>query len=410
MIDPQKIKQDFPILAKKDANGRTRVYLDSTATSQKPKQVLQSIANYYESENANPHRGVYDLSEAATDVYEKAREKVARFIGANSAKEIIFVRNTTEALNLVARSYGQANVNRGDRIVSTTMEHHSNLVPWFQLRDVKQLQMEFLDFDANGQLRPSDFSRITQNTKIVTATAASNVLGTINDVREIARQAHDKKAVCVIDAAQLVPHAKVDVKKLECDFLAFSGHKMLAPMNIGVLWAREELLQSMPPFLGGGDMIREVHLSGATYADAPAKFEAGTQNVEGAAGLSAAIDYLENIGMENVQKHEQEITRYALEKLQEINGVEIYGPKNATQRAGLIAFNFGDAHSHDLAQALFDKAGVCVRSGHHCTMPLHERLGITSSARASFYVYTTKQDIDALADGLRAVKPLFSIK
>lgn len=405
-MNAEKIRKDFPILS----GGRRRiVYLDSAATSQKPRQVLEAVDRYYREANANPHRGVYELSQKATEAYEEAREKVARFINADSPREVVFVRNTTEAVNLVRYSWARRNVRRGERIVSTIMEHHSNLVPWMLERE-EGAKLELIDIDEEGKLESGFAGKITRGTRLAAVTHASNVLGTINPVREIASVARDRGALTLVDGAQAAPHQKVDVRRLGCDFYAFSGHKMLAPMGIGVLWAKEELLEGMEPFLAGGDMIREVRVGGASWNDAPYKFEAGTPNVAGAVGLAAAIDYLERIGMESARAHERELCAYCLKRLGEFEGLAMYGPRKASERCGLVSFNLGDVHAHDLAQLLDDEGRVAVRSGHHCAQPLHERLGVAASARASFYVYNTKEDVDALCDGLRKAEGVFGLR
>jgi len=410
-MNAEKIRRDFPILNRKHRSGRRVVYLDSAATSQKPKQVLDAERKYYEEKNANPHRAVYELSQLATEAYEGARERVAKFIGAKSAREIVFVRNTTEAINLVRHAWGRKNLAKGGGVTATVMEHHSNLVPWLLAREEFGAKLEFIDFDNEGKLEQREIGRkITGKTKLVAVTQVSNVLATVNNVRRIAKLAHEEGALTLVDGAQAAPHQRVNVQKLECDFYAFSGHKMLGPMNVGVLWAREELLEEMEPFLGGGNMIREVTLAGARWNDVPHKFEAGTANVAGAVGLAAAMDYLEKIGLGNVWRHEQSLGAYALKRLGEFKELEFYGPRKASERAGLVAFNFGDVHPHDLAQCLDEEMGVAVRSGHHCTMPLHQKLGITASTRASFYVHNTKEDVDALCEGLEKARGIFQLK
>ncbi len=403
MSDVEKVRKDFPILNKK-VNGKQLVYLDNAATTQKPKQVIDAIKEYYESYNSNVHRAIYKLGEEATEKYEKARENVRKFINARSSKEIIFVRNSTEAINLVMRSWAFNNLKKDDEVTSTIMEHHSNIVPWQFVRDTIGIKLNFIDIDENGFLKMNEYEKlVSKNTKLITVTHASNMLGTINPVKEIGKIAHDNESLVLVDAAQSVPHMPVDVQDLDCDFLVFSGHKMLAPMGISVLYCKEEILENMQPFLYGGDMIKSVTLEKAAWNDLPLKFEAGTSNVEGAVGLNAAIDYLNKIGMENIRKHEIELTKYALNKLSEIKDLEIYGPKDAESKSGAISFNIKNIHSHDVAQIL-DEEGIAIRSGHHCTMPLHIRLGIESSARASFYIYNTKEEIDVFIEALKKVK------
>lgn len=407
MFDVQKVRRDFPIL-QRQINGRPLVYLDNAATSQKPRSVIEATKNYYESHNANVHRGIHTLAEEATQMYESARARVARFINARRPEEIIFVRNATEALNLVAFSWGKANLTEGDEIILSEMEHHSNLVPWQILAKEIGAIIKYINFDRHGGLELSTFnSQLTTRTKVVSLTHVSNSLGTINPIKEIAKLAHEAGAVMVVDGAQSVPHLKVDVQSLDCDFLAFSGHKMLGPMGIGVLYGRLELLEKMPPFLGGGDMIRSVTLEGATFNDAPYKFEAGTPNVAGALGLVAAIDYLEKLGLANVRQHEIDLTSYALTKLTSLPGLRIYGPTDPQSRGGVVMFTLKDTHPHDLASVL-DAQGIAVRSGHHCNMPLHAKLGIPASTRASFYIYNTKEEVDRLVEGLEKAKKILT--
>jgi len=408
MFEVDKIREDFPILKRK-INGRDLVYLDNAATSQKPQSVIDSLVDYYSFHNANVHRGVHTLAEEATELYEAARGKVAKFINARLPSEIVFVRNSTEALNLVVWSWAKTNLKEGDEILLSEMEHHSNLVPWQLLAKEVGAVIKYVPFNESGQIRISDFRiRISKRTKVVSLVHVSNSLGTINPVKEVAKMAHEVGAIMVVDGAQSVPHMRVDVRSLDCDFLAFSGHKMLGPMGIGVLYGRQNILEAMPPFLSGGDMIRLVSLEGATFNDVPYKFEAGTPNVAGAVGLGAAIDYLEGLGMEGVREHEIELTAYALEKLKEVKGLVSYGPDHVSQRGGLVTFNLKGLHSHDLASIL-DGQGIAVRSGHHCTMPVHTKLGISSSLRASFYIYNTKEEVDKLVAGLEKAKRIFEV-
>lgn len=392
MLNPGKIRKDFPILARK-INGRQLCYLDSAATSQKPVQVLEAMNDYYEKHNANVHRGVHKLSEEATELYEGSRKKVADFINAGT-EEIIFTKNATEAINLVSKTL---NVKRGDEILSTVMEHHSNIVPWQMLDGVK---VRYTGISDSGNLDMEDYEKlINEKTKLVTVTHVSNVLGTINDVRRIAKLAHNAGALCLVDGAQSVPHMPVDAKKLGVDFLAFSGHKMLGPTGIGCLYGRKELLDAMGPFMGGGDMIKEVTLEKTTYNAVPHKFEAGTPDIAGAVGLGAAVDYLSSLGMVSVQKHEESLVKRAVEELEKLGGVKIYGPK---KRAGIVSFNVRGLHSHDVASML-DEHGIAVRSGHHCAQPLMAAFGISSAARASFYVYNGESDALKLASSLKNI-------
>jgi cysteine desulfurase/selenocysteine lyase len=406
-INATRIREDFPIL-KRQVNDKPLVYFDNAATSQKPNSVIDAINRYYRHYNANIHRGIHKLAEEATVAHEEAREKVAKFINAKQIGEIIFTRNATEALNLVAYSWGRANVGKGDKIVLTIMEHHSNIVPWQLLAQEKGATVEFVKIDDNGELREDEVHElIDDSTKIVCVTQASNVLGTINPVKDIGRVAHRFGALFLVDAAQSVPHMPVDVQDIDCDFAAFSGHKMLGPTGIGVLYGKAEKLEGMPPFLGGGEMIREVHTTGASWKDLPYKFEAGTPNISGAIGLGAAVDYLHGIGMVNVLDHEKEITRYALGRMKEVEGLEIYGPMNVDHRVGVVSFNLGDIHAHDLASIL-DEDGIAIRSGHHCAQPLMEFLQIPATSRASFYIYNTKEEVDVLIEALEKARKIFA--
>ena len=406
-LDTQKIRNDFPILDQ-TINGHPLAYLDSTATAQKPIAVLDAMDHYYRTINANVHRGVYQISEAATAAYEGARKTIGRFIGAKSAKEIIFTRNTTEAINLVAQSWGRANLKHGDRILLTVMEHHSNIVPWQLIAAQTGAELDFLEIDSSGQLILDDLDRLlTERTKIVAVTHMSNVLGTINPVEKIIAAAKNVGALVLLDAAQSVPHLSVNVQQLGCDFLAFSGHKVCAPTGIGVLWARRELLEAMPPFMGGGDMIKRVGLRESSWNDLPWKFEAGTPAIAEAIGLGAAVEYLNGIGMEAILAHEQAITRYAWDKLHEIEGLRIFGDE-PSKRGGLISFVLDDIHAHDVAAAL-DTYGVAVRAGHHCAHPLHDILGVPATVRASFYLYTTYEEIDQLAIALHAAREVLQL-
>jgi cysteine desulfurase / selenocysteine lyase len=408
MLDVEKIREDFPIFKRK-VHRKPLIYFDNAATTQKPIQVINAIKEYYESYNANIHRAIHTLSEEATQKYEEAREKVRKFINARSDKEIIFVRNATEAINLVMYAWGLNNLKESDEIISTVMEHHSNIVPWQFLRDKVGLKLKFIDVNSQGFLKLDELENIlSKNTKLITVTHASNVLGTINPIKEIGKIAHDNGSLILVDGAQSVPHMPIDVKKLDCDFLVFSGHKMLGPMGIGVLYCKEEILENIQPFLYGGDMIKYVTLEKAVWNDLPLKFEAGTSNVEGAIGLGAAIDYLNKIGMEDIRKHEIELTKYAIDKLSNLPNLDIYGPKKAEERGGVIAFNVKNVHSHDVAQIL-DEDGIAIRSGHHCAMPLHQKLGIESSARISFYLYNMKEEIDNFIEALGKISKVLRL-
>jgi len=407
ILNAARIREDFPIL-KRRVNDKPLIYFDNAATSQKPNAVIDAIDKYYREYNANIHRGIHKLAEEATLAHEEAREKVAKFIGARSTSEIVFTRNATEALNLVAYSWGKANIRKGDKIVLTILEHHSNIVPWQLLAEEKGAKVDFVKVDENGELREDEVQElIDERTKIVCVTHASNVLGTVNPVKDIGRAAHRFGAVVLVDAAQSVPHMAVDVQDLNCDFAAFSGHKMLGPTGIGVLYGKTAHLESMPPFLGGGEMIREVHTTGATWKDLPYKFEAGTPNVSGAIGLGAAIDYLRGIGMGNVHEHEKQITRYALDRMKQIEGLDVYGPTDVDRRVGVVSFNLGDIHPHDLASIL-DEDGVAIRSGHHCAQPLMEFLQLPATSRASFYIYNTKEEVDVFMTALEKARKLFA--
>lgn len=405
-LDVERIRQDFPIL-KRRIYGKRLVYLDNAATSQKPRAVIDATKEYYETYNANIHRAVHKLSEEATEAYEGARKKATRFINAKSPEEVIFVRSATEAINLVMYAWGRDNINANDKIVLTEMEHHSNLVPWQLLAKEKNARLEFLSFDSNGLVSWEDVERyIDEQTKLVSITQMSNVLGTIPPIKRVIDYAHRFGVKVLIDGAQGVAHLPVDVQELECDFLAFSGHKMLGPTGVGVLYGKRELLQNMRPFHGGGEMIKEVHLRESRWNDLPWKFEAGTVNIAGGIGLGVAIDYLNKLGMNNVREHEIQIARYALESLSRVKGLRIYGPVNAEQRGAVIAFNLGDIHSHDIASIL-DAEGIAVRSGHHCAMPLHEKLRIPASTRASFYIYNTFEEVDLLVKTLGKARKIF---
>ncbi len=405
----EKIREDFPIL-KRVTDGKPLVYLDNAATSQKPEQVIETLDRYYREYNANIHRGIYKISEEATAAHEEARAKIARFINAQSPDEIVFLRGTTEAINLVAQSWGRANIGLGDSIMLTEMEHHSNIVPWQLLAREKTASLKYVGITDDGVLKRDDFQQHMENggVKLFGVAHSSNVLGTINPVREMVREAHKHGCRVVVDAAQSVPHMPVDVQDLDCDFLAFSGHKMCGPTGIGVLYAKKKLLEEMPPFHGGGEMIREVHLYEASWKEPPYKFEAGTVNIEGGIGLGTAVDYLSKIGMRNIHLHERELTAYALDHLSKVNGLRMYGPEDPQVRGGVVSFNVGDIHSHDMA-TLLDEDNIAVRSGQHCAQPLHERFGIPSTTRASFYLYNTEEEVDRLVSSLKRAAGIFKI-
>jgi cysteine desulfurase/selenocysteine lyase len=398
------VRPDFPILQLK-VHGHRLVYLDSAATTQKPRQVIDAIAEYYATLNANVHRGAYDLAVRATDAYEAVRGEVAAFVGAPDPSGVIFVRGTTEAINLVASSLGRVRVRKGDTIVVTAMEHHSNLVPWQLLAEAREARLVMVELTPDWQIDVEDFRRaLEREPKIVAFAHVSNVLGTVNPVAELIRLAHDAGAVVLVDGAQAVPHLPVNVAALDADFYVFSGHKMLAPMGIGALVGKPALLDTMPPYHGGGEMIRTVHDSSSTYAPLPHKFEAGTPNVEGAVGLGAAMRYLNELGMEEVAAHERDLARYALKRLAAIDDLTLYGP--AGERAGVVSFTLGDIHPHDLA-TIVDSEGVAIRAGHHCAQPLMRRLDVAATARATFYVYNTRDDVDALVAALEKARTLF---
>ncbi len=403
------IRQDFPFLQRPHQSGRPLVYLDSTATSQKPRQVIDALVVYYSGYNANVHRGIYEISELATEAYEGARKKVRKFINARSKREIIFTRGTTEAINLVANAWGRANLRAGDVVLSTVMEHHSNIVPWQMIAEQTGAEVRFVPITPDGLLDLDAYRALLRDfpVKLVAVGHVSNVLGTINPLNVIIPLAHEHGALVLVDGAQSVPHMPVDVQALDADFLAFSGHKMLAPMGSGALYGKLDLLDAMPPWMGGGDMISSVTVCGSTWNELPYKFEAGTPSVAEAVGLGVAIDYLTALGMDNVRAHEQEIAAYALERLAELPELRIIGTQDATKRGGVIAFTFGKLHPHDLAQIL-DAQAIAVRAGFHCAQPLHEQFNISASTRASFYVYTTRAEIDALVQALAAIHERFT--
>ena len=406
-LDPRVLRRDFPIFTR-TVHEKPLIYLDNAATSQRPQVVIDAITDYYRRYNANVHRAVHTLSHEASVAYEEAHKKAARFVNARSWREIVFTRNATEAINLVAYAWGLYNLQPGDEVLVTIMEHHSNLVPWQMLRELKKIQLTFLDVTDEGRLNLAELPKLlTRRTKLVGIIYASNVLGTINPVGEIIEEAKRVGAVTVIDAAQAAPHIPIDVQALNCDFLAVSGHKMLGPTGIGFLYGRRELLESMHPFLHGGDMISTVTTESVTFNDLPWKFEAGTPNIAGGIGLGAAIEYLAALGLENVYAHEQKLLEYALDKLLQIDGLEIYGPKDIQDRLAVISFNLQGVHPHDVA-GILDEAGIAIRSGHHCAQPLMKRLGMDNTARASFYIYNSEDDVDALVDALKTAQKLFT--
>ena len=406
MYDVTQIRRDFPILARQ-VHGKPLVYLDSAATSQKPMAVIEALTRFYTEHNANIHRGIHALAEEATVQYERTRQHVARFIGARSARSIVFTRNATESVNLVAHAWGHRNVREGDEILVTQMEHHSNLVPWQMLAREKGARLRHIPVTPDGRLDLDTLdSLLSERTRLVAVTAMSNALGTINPVKEIIQAAHKKGALVLVDGAQSVPHGPTNVNDLECDFLVFSAHKMLGPTGVGVLYARKDILEKMDPFLGGGEMILEVWDDHATYNEIPNRFEAGTPNVADVVAFDAALAYLDGVGMANVREHERRLVSYALKRFQEQDDIHLYGPNEATLRAGVVSFNFKDIHAHDVGTIL-DQEGIAVRAGHHCTQPLMRRFGISGTCRASFYVYTTEDEIDRLVAALGRVREIF---
>jgi cysteine desulfurase / selenocysteine lyase len=409
-ISVEQIRKDFPILQRKVRKDKNLVYLDNAATTQKPIQVINAITDFYTNHNSNIHRAVHALAEEATEAYEMTRDKIAKFLNIKDRQEIVFVRGTTEAINLVAYAWGRQNIREGDIIVTTEYEHHSNIVPWQLLTQEKKGKLEYIAIDDNGELILDQLDQYlaTGKVKLVAVSQMSNVLGTITDVATIISKCKKAGVRVLIDGAQSVPHMKVDMEALGCDFFAFSGHKMLGPTGVGVLWAKKELLEQMAPFHGGGDMIREVHKYETTWNDLPYKFEAGTPNIADVIGFAAAIDYLNNIGMDYVRAHEIEITKYALDKLSQINGIKLYGTSDMSKRGGVISFNFADIHPHDLA-TIIDEDGIAIRSGHHCAQVLMEKLDIAATSRASFYIYNTKDEVDVLINSLSRAARLFKL-
>lgn len=409
-LNVKKIRQDFPILKRKVMGGKTLVYLDNAATTQKPLAVINAINDYYTNYNSNIHRAVHQIAEEATIAYEETRQKIAKFINARHTDEIIFTRNTTEAINLVSYSWGRTNVKRGDKVVISEIEHHSNIVPWQILTQEKGAKLEYIGVDDSGYLKMHEYEKYLANKKVklVSISQMSNVLGTITPIDKVIKMSHELEIPVLVDGAQSIPHMPVDVQKMDCDFMAFSAHKMLGPTGVGVLYVKREILEKMPPFIGGGDMIKEVHKYETRYNDLPYKFEGGTPNIADVIGFSAALDYLSNIGMDRVREHEIDITKYALDKVTGVKGVTLYGPPNASDRGGVVSFNIGDIHPHDLATIMNDR-GVAIRSGHHCAQVLMERLDVSATSRASFYIYNTKEEVDTFIDALSEARRLFKI-
>ncbi len=411
LFDVYKIKQDFPILKRNLKNGKKLIYLDNAATTQKPKQVIDAICKYYSEYNSNIHRAVYQIAEEATEEYEKTRANIQRFINARYPEEIIFTRNTTESINLIACTWGKKNIRKGNKIILTEYEHHSNIVPWQMLSNEKGAKINYTDTDENGYLNLESFSKFLEDegeTKLVSLSHMSNVLGTVYPAKEIIKMAHEKKVPVVIDGAQSVPHLHTDVQDLDCDFLAFSAHKMLGPTGVGILYVKKEILEHMPPFITGGDMIKEVHKENTVFNELPYKFEGGTPNIADVIGFNAAIEYLKRIGMENVRDHEIELIKYLYNSIKDIKGIKIYGPERVIDRGGLVTFNIEGIHPHDCATILND-FGIAIRSGHHCAQVLMEKLDIIASSRASIYIYNTKEEIDIFVDALNHVRRIFQV-
>ena len=406
----ESLRNDFPVLERKVRDGKKLVYLDNAATTQKPIQVIDAISDYYKNNNSNIHRAVHALAEESTEAFEQTRDKVAEFLNTKDSQEIIFVKGTTEAINLVANAWGRDNVKEGDIIVTTEYEHHSNIVPWQLLTQDKKAQLKYIDINDNGELMIDQLDEYlsTGKVKLVAFSHVSNVLGTITPAKEIISKCKNAGVKTLIDGAQAVPHMKVDLTELDCDFYAFSAHKMLGPTGVGVLWAKKEILEKMIPYQGGGDMIREVHKYETTWNDLPYKFEAGTPNIADVIGFKTAIEYLQKIGMENIRNHELELTKYALEQMEKVPGITLYGTKEPKKRGGVVSFNFNDVHPHDVG-TIIDKDGVAIRSGHHCAQVLMEKLNVAATNRASFYIYTTKEEIDALIAALQNVAKVFKL-
>jgi cysteine desulfurase/selenocysteine lyase len=411
LLNVHKIRQDFPILKRKLTNGKNLIYFDNAATTQKPKQVIDAICNYYCEYNSNIHRAVYQIAEEATFEYEKTRENVCKFINARYPEEIIFTRNTTESINLIAHSWGKTNTTNGNKILLTEYEHHSNIVPWQMLSKTNKTEIKYMSTDDEGYLNLEDYSKFLKedtNIKLVSLSHMSNVLGTIYPVKEIIKIAHENDIPVVLDGAQSVPHIETDVQDIDCDFLAFSAHKMLGPTGVGILYVKKEILENMSPFITGGDMIKEVHKHNTIFNDLPHRFEGGTPNIADVIGFNAALEYLKEIGMENVRDHEKDLVKYLYNNLKNIKDIEIYGPENSNDRGGLVSFNLHGIHPHDCATILNDY-GVAIRSGHHCAQVLMDKLDIAASCRASLYIYNTKEEIDIFVDALNHVRRIFKV-
>ena len=406
----EDIRKDFPVLNRRVRDDKKLVYLDNAATTQKPNQVIDAITDYYQNHNSNIHRAVHALAEESTEAFEVTRDKIAKFLNIQNREEIVFVKGTTEAINLISYAWGRDNVQKGDIVVTTEYEHHSNIVPWQLLTQETGAELKYINIDDKGELMLEQLDEYlaTGKVKLVAISHVSNVLGTITDIQKVITKCKNANAKILVDGAQAVPHMKVDIANLGCDFYAFSAHKMLGPTGVGILWARKEILENMKPFHGGGDMIREVHKYETTWNDLPYKFEAGTPNVADVISFAAAIDYLAKIGMDNVRNHEIELTKYALEKMSNVKGLTIYGPKDPQKASGVISFNFNDVHPHDVA-TIIDKNGVAIRSGHHCAQVLMEKLNVAATNRASFYIYTTKEEVDTLIDSLEQVAKVFKL-
>ena len=406
VLDVQALRRDFPILARQ-VNGKPLVYLDSAASSQKPRQVIEAMSEYYYQHHANVHRGAHALASEATELYEAARDTVARFLNAPSRESVVFTRNTTEALNLFAQSWGRANLGAGDEIIVSVAEHHANLVPWHLVAEATGARIKAVRLTSEQRLDLAHYrSLLSEKTRVVALAHMSNVLGCVHPLRQLAELAHEAGALLVVDGAQAAPHLRVDVQALGVDAYAVSGHKLCGPTGAGALWVREDVLREMPPFLGGGDMIRKVYVDHSSYADIPMRFEAGTPNIAEAVGLAAALEYLEAIGLEAIWQHDRHLVRYALDRLKEIDGLELYGPEGE-DRGGIVSFNLEGVHPHDVATAL-DQEGIAIRAGHHCAQPLHRELGVQSSARASFYLYTSEAEVDRFAQALAKTRDFFA--
>jgi cysteine desulfurase/selenocysteine lyase len=411
LLDVYKIRQDFPILKRSLKNGKKLVYLDNAATTQKPMQVINAICKYYSEYNSNIHRAVYQIAEEATEEYEKTRDSICKFINARHPEEIIFTRNTTESINLIAHSWGKNNIMKGNKIILTDYEHHSNIVPWQMLCDAKGARINYMDTDDNGYLNLESLSNYLDDkgkTKLISLSHMSNVLGTIYPVKEIIKIAHEKSIPVVLDGAQSVPHMETDVQDTDCDFLAFSAHKMLGPTGVGILYVKKEILESMPPFITGGDMIKEVHKNNTVFNDLPYRFEGGTPNIADVIGFNASIEYLNGIGMENIREHETDLIKYLYDSIKDIKNIKIYGPEIIKDRGGLVSFNIDGVHPHDCATILND-FGVAIRSGHHCAQVLMEKLDIVASSRASLYIYNTKEEVDIFVDALNGVRRVLKV-